>query len=244
MVALHSTDVDVQDSMEFISPFDSDREPVIFKDEYEAIAKDKEWQAAEIKRCSIEPWYWLINYIWSIQKDENVEGAKISRFPCDEYLRITFGLMFQENFLAVDKSRQMRLTWLMMAYALWNAQFKDNQEIVCQTKKEDVADTELVKRAFFMASNEPKWMRPKFSKTDSSYCRLKFPGTKSFIKGIPKGGDQIRSFNPTITIIDEAGFLEGEFEECKSAALACCKDIKLVSTANAGEWGDFINAAH
>ena len=226
-----------------INPLDSDLRPVIKGGEYDALLKDKTWQKSELKRCATEPWYWLVNYVWSLQKDEHVDGAKISRFPADEYLRQTYGYMFSEPFLAVDKSRQMRLTWLLMAYALWYAQFSDYQEIICQTKKEKVADTELIKRAHFMSMSQPIWMRPKFSKTDCSFCKLNFPGTNSFISGIPSGGDQIRSFNPTITIIDEAGFLEGAFEECKTAALACCKNIKLVSTANGGEWADFINQA-
>ena len=226
-----------------IYPIDSNLDPVIFKAEHNALRGDKVWQTAEIGRCMVEPWYWLVNYVWTLQKDENVEGTVVSRFPADEYLRIVFDTMFREPFLAIDKSRQMRMTWLLMAYALWYCQFRDNYEIICQTKKEVVADTELVKRSFFMAKNQPAWLKPKFGKTDSSFCKLNFPSTKSFIRGIPSGGDQIRSYNPTTTIIDEAGFLEGEFEECKSAALACCKDIKLVSTANSGEWSEFINAA-
>ena len=227
----------------FTRPLDSDLEPVIYEREYRALLVDKDWQVIELSRCSIEPWYWLVNYIWTLRKDENVEGSEIERFPSDEYLREVFDVMFSEDYLAIDKSRQMRMTWILMAYALWHCQFRRNEEVVCQTKKEGVADTELVKRAYFMAMNEPEWMRPSFGKTGSSFCKLKFGGTKSFIRGIPSGGNQIRSYNPSITIIDEAGFLEGEFEECKSAALACCKDIKLVSTANSGEWGEFINAA-
>lgn len=228
---------------DIINPIDSELGPVIYRAAYDVLLRDKEWQDIELGRCSVEPWYWLVNYVWTLQKDESVEGSVVSRFPADGYLRVVFGMMFDEKFLAIDKSRQMRMTWLLMAYALWYCQFRSNYEVVCQTKKEVVADTELVKRAYFMACNEPKWMRPRFGKTSSSFCKLKFPLTKSFIRGIPSGGDQIRSYNPSITIIDEAGFLEGEFEDCKSAALACCKDIKLVSTANSGEWGSFINAA-
>jgi len=226
-----------------IYPSDSDLRPVMNRACYEAIRNDKAWQASEIVKCSREPWYWLVNYVWSLQKDETVEDSKVSRFPCDPYLRYTFDLFFREKFLCIDKSRQMRMTWLLMAYALYLAQFSPKSEVICQTKKETVADTELVKRAHFMAVNQPFWLRPKFSKTDSSFCLLRFPN-KSLIRGIPKGGDQIRSYNPTTTIIDEAGFLEGEFNECRTAALACCKDIKLVSTANGGQWGTFINGIH
>ena len=227
-----------------IMPMDSVLDGEMGGKAYEAIAKDKEWQADERERCRLEPWHWLSNYVWTIQKDESVEGSKVAQFPCDEYLRYIYDLMFREHFLCIDKSRQMRMTWLLMSYALWKAQFNEKEEIICQTKKEDVADTELVKRAYFMAINQPFWLRPQFGKTDSSYCSLKFPRTNSLIRGIPKGGDQIRSYNPTTTIIDEAGFLEGEFDECRTAALACCKDIKLVSTANGGQWSDFINQVH
>ena len=213
----------------------------MFSAEYAALKNDVAWQVAEIVRCSNEPWYWLVNYVWTLQKDENVEGAVTSRFPCDEYLRIAFDFMFREKFLAIDKSRQMRFTWLTMAYALWWAQFHNKEEIICQTKNETISDSELVKRAEFMFNNQQLWLKKQG--VNSSYCKLFFKKTGSIIRGIPSGGDKIRSYNPTRTIIDEAGFLEGEFEECKSAALACCKDIKLVSTANSGEWGDFINAA-
>ena len=223
-----------------IYPLESDLAPVLDGIAYDEIAKDVEWQEVEYHRCAIEPWYWLVNYVWTLQKDETVEGSVVNRFPCDEYLRYVFDMMFKENYLCIDKSRQMRMTWLLMAYALYLAQFNDKNEIICQTKKENVADTELVKRAYFMAVNQPAWLRPKFAKTASSFCLLKFPNG-SLIRGIPKGGDQIRSFNPTTTIIDEAGFLEGEFDECRTAALACCKDIKLVSTANGGQWGVFVN---
>ena len=223
-----------------IYPLESELEPVLDGVAYDAIAKDKEWQEIEYHRCATEPWYWLVNYVWTVQKDETVEGSEVNRFPADEYLRYTFDIMFRERYLCIDKSRQMRMTWLLMAYALYLAQFNEKSEVICQTKKENVADTELVKRAYFMATNQPSWLRPKFAKTASSFCLLKFPNG-SLIRGIPKGGDQIRSFNPTTTIIDEAGFLEGEFDECRTAALACCKDIKLVSTANGGQWGVFIN---
>ena len=227
-----------------INPIDSELCPVVTGVHYERLAGDVGWQAAEVIRCGEEPWYWLVNYAWTVQKDENVEGSAVNRFPPDDYLRYCFGLMFSESFLVVDKSRQMRMTWLLMAYALWRAQFGNREEIVCQTKQQDIADTELVKRAFFMASNEPFWMRPNFGKNDSSFCKLVFPGSKSLIRGIPSGGDKIRAYNPTRFILDEAGFLEGEFDECRTAALACCKDVKLVSTANGGQWGDFVNAIH
>ena len=221
-----------------IYPLESDLKPVITGKIFDAILKDVDAQYVEYQRCSKEPWYWLVNYVFTLRKDENVDGASVERFPADEYLRFTLDMCFREPFLAADKSRQMRFTWLFMAYALWNAQFRKNEEIICQTKKEAIADSELIKRALFIFERQPIWMRQGIN---SSYCSLAFDNSGSKMRGIPSGGDQIRSFNPTITIIDECGFLEGEFNECRSAALACCKNVKVFSSAMAGEWEEFIN---
>ncbi len=222
-----------------IYPLDSELKPVITGKIFDRIMQDPKMQAVEWTRCKNEPWYWLVNYVFTKRKDENVDGASVERFPADEYLRYVFDMCFREKYLAIDKSRQMRLTWLFMSFGLYWAEFHDNEEVICQTKAEAIADSELVKRALFMFEQQPVWMRRGI--TNNSYCVLGFDNG-SLIRGIPSGAHKIRAYNPTRGIIDECGFLEGEFEECKNDMLACCKDVKVVSSAMAGEWGDFINS--
>ncbi len=222
-----------------ILPLDSDLGPVIFAKEFDSLSKDVSWQYAEVARCREEPWYWAMNYIYTIKKDENVPKPEIRRFPPYEDLRFVFHNCFVEPKLGIDKSRQLKMTWLMVLYELYRAQFGEYEEIVCQTKKEVDADAELIRRAHFMWSSQPEWLRPP---AKYSYCKLIFPTNHSQIIGIPSGGDQIRSKNPSRVLIDEGGFFDaGNFEECRTAALACCQDIKCVSTANGGDWDDFIN---
>jgi len=224
-----------------ILPMDSKLEPVVDADTLHRIDKDAAWQKDEIIHCAEEPWYWAVNYIYTIRKDEFSIGAKpeIRRFPPMEHLRFTFHRCFTDPFLTVDKSRQLTLTWLFMLYELHIAQFGRHEDIIVQTKKEVDADLNLVKRAEFMAKGQRFWMRPRIK---SSYCNLKFPDNDSSIRGLPGGsgaGDQIRSANPSRYFLDEGGFVD-EFEDCRTAALACCADIKIVSTANAGEFERFI----
>jgi len=221
-----------------ILPNDSDLKPVLTREIWERLSDSPALQEAETVRCGVEPWYWLVNYVYTIRRDENTNTSSVERFPADEYLRYVYHKCFVEPELAIDKSRQMRMTWIMMAYELWNAQFNQNELITCQTKKEKDADEELIKRAYFMWKSQPGWLKPEAKR---SFCRLEFPAQNSLILGIPNGGDQIRSHNPSRHLGDECGFLEGEFEDCRTAALACCKDIKLISTANGGLWDDFIN---
>lgn len=221
-----------------ILPLDSDLEPVIFKRHWEELQFDKRWQRAERVRCSEEPWYWFVNYVYTIQKDESSDGGRVERFPPYEYLRYILHCCFVEKNLALDKSRQLLLTWLMSGLYLWYIQYRPNEECVCQSKKEEVADSEIIKRSHFIWRNEPSWLAP-FAKY--SYCKLVIDEMNSKMVGIPSGADQIRSKNPTRVFIDEGGFFEGDFEECRTAALACCSDVKCVSTPNAGLWDDFIH---
>lgn len=227
-----------------ILPLDSNLLPVVDRAHWEQTNSDESLQADEFARCSVDPWYWLVNYIYTKRKDENVEGGVLTRFPADEYLRFIFHKLFTEPKFAADKSRQMRFTLLLMAYVVWKCQFGQHEEIICQTKKEDDADSQLIKeRAFTIYKYQPSWLRPDKVNPEKqlSYCKLVFPATDSVIIGIPKGADQIRSHNPTIVILDEGGFFEGEFEDCRTAALACCKNVICVSTANGGQWDEFIN---
>ena len=205
------------------------------------IEKDEGWMADEFEHCRNEPWYWLVNYVYSIRKDEfSIDGRpEVLRFPPKEHLRITFDRCFRCSKLVMDKSRQMTLSWILMAYLLHVAQFGRFEELIVQTKKEIDADA-LVKRAMFMLKSQRLWLRPKFA---GAYCRLSFPENECYLRGLPGGtgaGDQIRSANPSRYFLDEGGFVD-EFEECRTAALACCQDIKIVSTANAGEFETFVS---
>ena len=133
----------------------------------------------------------------------------------------------------------MTLSWLFMLYLVHIAQFGNHEEIIVQTKKEIDVDA-LIQRADFMVKGQRYWLRPNFK---YSYCRLRFPDNGSSMRGLPGGsgaGDQIRSANPSRYFLDEGGFVD-EFEDCRTAALACCRDIKIVSTANMGEFESFIN---
>lgn len=221
-----------------IYPLDSDLMPVVWGRVWDDISRDPKAQQDEVVRCSEEPWYWLVNYAYTIRRDENVPDPVLERFPPDPYLQYILEKCFREPFLAIDKSRQMRMTWLMMAYYLWHCQFRSYEQITCQTKKEEDADTELIGRAHTIWKHQPAWLKPSCKKV---FRKLSFPQTQSEILGIPSGGDQIRSHNPSRHFGDECGFLEGDFDECFAAALACAKDIKLVSSANAGQWEEFIN---
>lgn len=219
-----------------ILPLDTDLRPVITADIWKKYRDDTGFQKDQFDMCRISPWYMLVNFVYTVKRDDQ-NHSTVERFPADEYLRYVLHKCFTEPFLVIDKSRQMRLTWIMMFYLLWNAMYHTNEMIICQTKKKEDVDEELIKRAHFMYQSLPTWLRIKCVK---HFCRLSWDRLNSQILGIPSGADQIRSHNPNRVFLDEGGFFEGDFEDCRSAALACASDIKIVSTANAGEFADFV----
>ena len=223
-----------------ILPFDSDLEPVIFGEHFDALLDDKDWQAAELVRCAEEPWYAIVNYCWTWRPDESKGGLEtiIERVPPKEYLRVIVQDWFERPKYCLSKSRQLMATWLMMILLVLRCLFSSNIKAFCQTKKEDDADSEMIQRAHFVYTNLPLWMR-KSCPAKYSYCRMIFSGTGSLMRGIPAGGDQIRSHNPNILISDEFAF-QNNAEESYTAALACCKRITLVSSANPGFMRDLV----
>lgn len=222
---------------QIIYPLDSDLEPVITDKVYELLKVDREWQADEIARCGCEFWYWVVNYVLTVRKDE-VRSYR-EHIPSKEYLRYIADFMMREPFLVVGKSRQLMVTWLAMCFAVWLGKWNKDMQIFCQQKKEEDADLEMIQRARFIDENMPVWMRD-FNRGRYSYGEFKFAGTGSMLKAIPSGGDQIRSHNPNVLISDEIAFQE-RAEESYTNAQACCRRIILISTPNAGFFCDLVH---
>jgi len=230
-----------------IYPLDSELEPWITSEILHKIDADTGWQTAEMSRCAEEPWYWAVNYVYTIRKDEftSDEKPEVLRFPPKPHLRYFLHQCFVEPFLTADKSRQMTLSWSMMLYYSHIATFGEHEEIIVQTKKEIDASA-LVGKAAFMLQGLKPWMRPwsggvPFSEGKGG--KLVVAARHNTIRGLPGGagaGDQVRSANPSRYLLDEAGFVD-EFEDCRTNAEACCQDIKLITTANAGEFETFIH---
>lgn len=221
-------------------PFDSKLEPVIDGPRFDRIAGNKEWQFHEFNVCRDEPWYFIVNYCWTWRPDETKGGLEtiIERVPPKEYLRVIVQDWFEHPKYCLSKSRQLMATWMMMILLVHRCIFARNIKAFCQTKKEDDADSEMIQRSHFVYRSLPGWMRQRCP-AKYSYCRLKFSGTNSLQRGIPAGGDQIRSHNPNILVTDEFAF-QNNAEESYTAALACCKRITIVSSANPSFMRDLI----
>lgn len=160
-------------------------------------------------------------------KDEHKSGDESIRpFPLrheKEYIWEILDTFQRESMIIVEKSRQLMVTWACCVYAFWLAKYHKNRLIFIQSKKEENAANLVYNadpnqaRISFMEMNLPASMQ---SKITWSYGKALFHETGSSILAIPEGGDQIRSYVPSLVISDEAAF-QPEFELAWMAAKPC-----------------------
>lgn len=111
---------------------------------------------------------------------------------------------FQDERLnIVLKARQLGLTWLTLAYAIWCMIYNPGYMVVALSKKDDDAK-ELVRRVAFICRHLPDM--PKVYAT-TGQVTIKHPnGEDSVFKSFTAAPDSGRSFTANLVIIDEWAF--------------------------------------
>jgi hypothetical protein len=131
-------------------------------------------------------------------------------FPMKEYMPPIIDAWLNEQYLLVEKSRDMIATWtIVMCYA-WDTFFHKGRQNIFQS--EDTTKTfDLCKRAWHMYRHQPKFLKPYKTQAGQGVAKaghIRFEELNSEILGFPQGADQIRQFHPSGIFLDEAAFLK------------------------------------
>lgn len=115
----------------------------------------------------------------------------------------------------VLKARQLGLTWLALAYAVWCLIFNIGYQVVALSKKEEDAK-ELVRRVCFILRHLPSWMIQEDTKDNKDNPGLKWTATTmsvtilhkepSIFNSMSAAPDSGRSFTANLVILDEWAF--------------------------------------
>lgn len=159
------------------------------------------------RRASSDFLYFLDTFTYTL--DEHDPDNPIKKIPMDkDYLRELAELYTTESLILVEKSRQMMVTWLTIAYCLWVAMFHEGRRVFVQSKKEKDANANI-DRAKFIYSKLPKEMRMKYKANEPmAYLKLEFGKHNSIIEGTPQGPDQLRQYTASVIFSDEMAFQE------------------------------------
>jgi len=177
-------------------------------------AQIKKWKIKELRKCKIDPVYFILTYCY-IQHP--LEGRiKFNLYPFQKEAIAEF----EENrFNIILKSRQLGISTLSAAYALWYVMFHDDKTVLIVATKEKVA-MNLTKKVTIMYDDLPSWMKSKSLKTNAvehnkHTLTLGNGSTTTAVACTPEAG---RSLAVSLLLIDEAHFIrENMIDEMWSA---------------------------
>jgi hypothetical protein len=199
-------------------------------------------QAGDIVR---DPYLWATEYTETFNEHWVEEGrpSPYEAFPRKPHVELTFDILSLERIVWIEKSRDMMVTWICVAYLMLQAMIVPERGVLLQTQKVEKAK-QLIKYAKCLYRRQPEWLRKAFPlhKNIDSQSDLELTYAHGGrIIGIPGGANQIRSYHPWGYLNDESSF-QPDAGECYNEALSAVKG-KIIFNSSAGP-GWFADARH
>jgi hypothetical protein len=200
----------------------------------------REPSAVELQQRILEaisdPFIWVTRHAKTVNEHWVEEGRPFphEHFPPHDYIRHILDLLGEERVHWFEKSRDMMISWLCVAYLTLQAMKTPSRGVLFQTQKEDKV-VGLIKYAKCLYKTQPEWLKEAFplSKPIEKQADLELSFQNgSYIWGIPGGADQIRSFHPWGYLNDESSF-QPEAGDCFNEALSVVKG-KIIFNSSAG----------
>lgn len=197
----------------------------------------KQKQISEIVKCGKDPAYFINRYV-KIQHP--MKGrVPFHTFPFQDECLEAFN---DHRFNVVVKSRQLGLSTLTAAYAVWLALFRKDKSILVIATKLAVAQN-FIKKVKIALSGIPEWLWIT-EITAKNTQAIEF-SNGSIIKAVPTSEDAGRSEALSLLIVDEAAFVR-KFDELWKGlypTLSTGGRAILVSTPN-GTGGQYYEIYH
>lgn len=164
----------------------------------------KQHHVTEIRKCAADPSYFFNKYV-KIQHP--LKGA--IPFQTYEFQDDAVRQFIDNRFNIVLKARQLGLSTVTAAYAVWLAMFYQNQNILVIATKLSTAKN-FIKKCKFIIKNLPDWLM--LQEIESETVQSIETNKGSSIKAVPTSADAGRSEALSLLIVDEAAFVDN-FDE-------------------------------
>jgi hypothetical protein len=168
-----------------------------------------------------------------------------ARWPDKPYFPRLFELLRSSRRLFIPKSREMGLSWAVVADSVHLCQWNPNTHVIIQSEKEDKSIDLVVgkgipgyARVLWEQQEDPlKLFHPLTKGIDEMPGNLLTWKNGSSIRGVPAGAAQIRQYHPARFIMDEAAYLP-EAAASYDSAESVSSQIICVSSAGPGFFAD------
>jgi hypothetical protein len=151
-----------------------------------------------LTRAARDPWTFLTEQVHT--QDPALGDLP---FPDYAYLRDLVTSVEGHRFLLVPKSRQMLVTWTMVALFLWRALFRGPGLFLFLSRNERCAE-ELIERTRFILDRLPPFLRPRLAANSREELTFASPGSR--ILSLPASPNGPRMYSPTGVFWDEMAF--------------------------------------
>lgn len=185
---------------------------------------------SELTKCKQDPVYFMKKY-YTIQHPTRGRMS-FALYPFQEKV---LRLLQKHDYSIINKSRQLGISTLTSAFALWMMLFEKDKNVLVLATTQATAKN-LVTKVRFAYDNLPTWMRLPTVEDNRLSLRLK---NGSQIKAVSAATDSARSEAVSLLVIDEAAFID-RIEDIFTAAqqtLATGGRCIALSTPNGvGNW--------
>lgn len=184
----------------------------------------------ELIKCKQDPAYFMKKY-YTIQHPTRGRMS-FALYPFQE--KVLHLLQKHDNSI-INKSRQLGISTLTSAYALWMMLFERDKNILVLATTQATAKN-LVTKVRFAYDNLPTWMRLPTVEDNRLSLRLK---NGSQIKAVSAATDSARSEAVSLLVIDEAAFIdriEDIFTAAQQTLATGGKCIALSTPNGVGNW--------
>lgn len=178
--------------------------------EQAALVAEAEW-----RRCRADPLYFVSEYVRIEDRDVPEVAIPFILWPAQTKVLET---ILDSRLVVVLKARQLGLTWLALAYAVWRMVFQSGYTVVALSKREDPDAKELVRRVEFILRHLPRWLvrhvrdqvkgfvGPLWDATVLKVTVQHFNSEPSTFTSMSAAPDSGRSFTASLVILDEWAF--------------------------------------
>lgn len=157
-------------------------------------------QAIEWATCAGSFIHFLSEYVFIL---EPPPGGGIIRFQLWTHLLSLVADLLTERLIVVLKARQIGISWLLAAYALWVVMFQKGA-VVLMLSKGERDSRDLLGKSDFIYEHLPDWM--KLTAEPHHSTELGFPAMYSKVEALASTKNAGRSITATVVIADEEDF--------------------------------------
>jgi hypothetical protein len=177
--------------------------PNVLGGDFVSVAKAAtEWRIGAYRA---DPYRWCLEQVRTFDEQDDTDIALAKPFPSHDYLREVMKEIHANRFVAIEKSRQMRASWLLAAYLTWSCQFHPATRWGVMSTKEETSDA-FIERCHHIAVNQSPWLVDRYP-VGRKMGVLAWEH-KSFIQGVATTDKSGRSYTFTGILIDEAAWQE------------------------------------